>query len=71
MLSRLPLPPLSSFGARLIARLAGTVALLLLVLAVSAGLLSRSDTRLQGVVSETLAPVSAVGRIQNDANEVL
>lgn len=71
MLPRLSLPSLSSFGTRLIARLAGTVALLLLVLAISAGLLSRSDARLQGVVSETLAPVSAVGRIQNDANEVL
>lgn len=71
MLPRLSLPSLSSFGARLIARLAGTVALLLLVLVVSAGLLSRSDARLQGVVSETLAPVSAVGRIQNDTNEIL
>ncbi|MCP1373819.1 methyl-accepting chemotaxis protein [Dyella lutea] len=71
MLPRLSLPSLSSFGARLIARLAGTVALLLLVLAISAGLLGRSDARLQGVVSETLAPVSALGRIQNDANEVL
>ena len=47
------------------------MALLLLVLLTAAGLLSRSDTRLQGVVSETLAPVSAVGRIQNDYNEVL
>lgn len=71
MFPRLSLPSFSSFGARLIARLAGTLALLLLVLVVSAGLLSRSDTRLQGVVSETLAPVSAVGRIQNDTNEVL
>lgn len=71
MFPRLPLPSPSSFGARLVARLAGTVALLLLVLLVSAGLLSRSDTRLQSVVSETLAPVSAVGHIQNDYNAVL
>ncbi|AGG89999.1 MULTISPECIES: methyl-accepting chemotaxis protein [Rhodanobacter] len=71
MLPRLSLPSPSSFGARLIARLAGTVALLLLVLLVSAGLLNRSDMRLQSMVSETLAPASAVGHIQNDYATVL
>ncbi|RCS29927.1 HAMP domain-containing protein [Rhodanobacter denitrificans] len=68
---RFALPSLSSFGARLAARLAGTVVLLLLVCAGSAMLLARADTRLQQVVSDTLAPVADVGRIQNDYNDML
>jgi methyl-accepting chemotaxis protein len=68
---RFALPTLSSFGARLAARLGGTVVLLLLVCAGSAMLLAQADVRLQQVVSDTLAPVANVGRIQNDYNDML
>lgn len=64
-------PAFSSFGARLAVRLAGTVVLLLLVCAGSALLLAGADTRLRHVVSDTLAPVASVGRIQNDYNDML
>jgi len=68
---RFALPSLSSFGARLAARLVGTVALLLLVCAGSALLLAKADARLQQVVSDTLVPVADVGLIQNDYNGML
>ncbi len=62
---------LASFGARLVARLVGTIVLLLAICLVAAIQLGRDDARLQGVVSDTLAPVADVGRIQNDYNDIL
>lgn len=61
----------ASFGARLVARLAGTIGLLLGICLIAAFQLGRDDVRLQGVVSDTLAPVAEVGRIQNDYNDIL
>lgn len=69
---RLALPfSLASFGARLVARLIGSIALLLAVCLISGLQLGKDDARLQGLVSDTLAPVADVGRIQNDYNDIL
>ena len=73
-LPRLRLPSFfswTSFGARLIARLLGSMALLLAICLISALQLGHDDTRLQRLVTDTLAPVADVGRIQNDYNDIL
>ncbi|MEX1828507.1 methyl-accepting chemotaxis protein [Luteibacter sp. CQ10] len=57
--------------ARLLARLAGTIVLLLILWIVGGVQLRTANGRLQSVVGDTLAPVADVGHIQNDYNDLL
>jgi len=66
----IPLPTLT-LRVRLTLRLAGTILLLLALWIVGGLQLRAADHRLQSVVGDTLAPVAAVGRIQNDYNDLL
>jgi methyl-accepting chemotaxis protein len=63
--------PTLTLRARLALRLAGTIVLLLVLWMVGGMQLHAANDRLQSVVGETLAPVAAVGRIQNDYNDLL
>lgn len=63
--------PTLTLRARLALRLAGTILLLLALWIVGGVQLRQANARLQSVVGETLAPVAAVGHIQNDYNDLL
>lgn len=52
----------------LLLRLAGILVLLIAIGTLCAMALMHADTRIQSVVSDTLAPISDVGRIQSDFN---
>jgi methyl-accepting chemotaxis protein I, serine sensor receptor len=52
----------------LLLRLAGILILLIAIGTLCAMALMQADTRIQSVVSDTLAPISDVGRIQSDFN---
>ncbi|WP_233841887.1 methyl-accepting chemotaxis protein [Dyella sp. 2HG41-7] len=52
----------------LLLRLAGILALLIVVGVLCAMALTKADQRIQSVVGDTLAPISDVGRIQSDYN---
>ena len=64
-------PVFLSLRARLLLRLFGLLALLLLIGIGALSSLQRADRRIGGLVADALSPVAEVGRIQNDYAEIL
>jgi methyl-accepting chemotaxis protein-1 (serine sensor receptor) len=71
MFHRIPALPTLSLSTRLILRLAGSAAMLIIVCGAGALQLTQADQRIQLVVGDTLAPVADLGRIQSDYNDMM
>jgi methyl-accepting chemotaxis protein-1 (serine sensor receptor) len=71
MFRRIPALPILSLSTRLILRLIGSAAMLIIVCGAGALQLTQADQRIQLVVGDTLAPVADLGRIQSDYNDMM
>jgi methyl-accepting chemotaxis protein I, serine sensor receptor len=71
MFHRIPALPTLSLSTRLILRLIGSAAMLIIVCGAGALQLTQADQRIQLVVGDTLAPVADLGRIQSDYNDMM
>ena len=71
MFHRIPALPTLSLSTRLILRLMGSAAMLIIVCGAGALQLTQADRRIQLVVGDTLAPVADLGRIQSDYNDMM